>query len=417
MAASTVWLTVVYLAAALIGALTAATVWRRRDAPGGAPLAGMLSAVAIWALCDAIELHIPTIAGKRLSSEFQYFGVVSAAPFFLHAALALSGRPRRLSRAALAAVWGIPILTIAVAWTSQWHAWLWQSITLEPGSVFAVYHYGWWFWVLTAQNYVLLAIGTIVLLRASAQVARPFRAPLLVVVTSVLLPWLGNVAYVFKLSPWPGVNWFSISITISGVLLAWVVLGEGLLDVLPRAREALVGLMTDGVVVLDRDGTVLFANEAAAAIFALGEGVRRLPPAVWPLAAADTGTPRELEVDIDRSRKWLELRSDAVRDRWGETAGRLLVVRDISSRKALEAERENLIAELQDALNTVRTLEELLPICANCRNVRDDEGYWRRIDEYLYNRAGVQFTHGLCPVCAEQLYGPYLDADAQSREN
>jgi len=111
-------------------------------------------------------------------------------------------------------------------------------------------------------------------------------------------------------------------------------------------------------------------------------------------------------------RKWIDVRSDFVRDRWGDTAGRLLVVRDVTARKALETERENLIVELQNALNTVRTLEELLPICASCRNVRDDEGYWRRIDEYLYSRAGVQFTHGLCPACAEKLYGPYLRADA-----
>ena len=72
--------------------------------------------------------------------------------------------------------------------------------------------------------------------------------------------------------------------------------------------------------------------------------------------------------------------------------------------------------ELKSALHTVKTLEDLLPICASCRNVKDDEGYWRRIDEYLYSRAGVQFTHGLCPACAEKLYGPYLRADAQNGE-
>lgn len=411
MAETVTTLTVVYAAAALIGVLTAAAVWRRREAPGGAALAGMLSAVAIWVLFDVIEIHVSTVEAKRLSSQFQYFGVVSAAPFFFHAALALSGRRRPLAPAALAAVWGIPLVTIAVAWTSAWHTALWRSIALEPGSVFAVYTYGWWFWVLTAQHYVLLAIGTTVLLRASAQVARPFRAPLLAVVISVVLPWLGNVAYVFKLGPWTGLNWFSISITVSGVLLAWVILREGLLDLLPRAREALVGLMTDGVVVLDRDGAVLFANEAAGDILAIGDGPVRLPGAVWTAGAPDDARAREVEVELDGTRKWIDVRSEPVRDRWGEAAGRLLVVRDISARKALETERENLVTELQGALRAVRTLEELLPICANCRNVRDDEGYWRRIDEYLYSRAGVQFTHGLCPTCAEKLYGPYLDAD------
>ncbi len=415
--AEAVILTVVYLAAALIGALAALAVWRRRGAPGAGALAGMLGAVAIWAICDAIELHLASVAGKRFISQIQYLGVVSAAPFFFHAAMALAGRRRPLSPAALAAVWGIPLVTLGVAWTGQWHTWLWQSIVVAPDSPFAVYEYGWWFWVLTAQNYVLLAIGTTVLLRASVQVARPFRAPLLVVVISVLLPWLGNVAYVFKLSPWPGLNWFSISITIAGVLLAWVVLREGLLDLLPRAREALVGLMADGVVVLDRNGAVLFANRATADILAIGDGPVRLPEAVWTASAPDDLRSRELELEVAGTRRWIDVRSDLVRDRWGETAGRLLVVRDVTARKALETERENLIVELKSALHTVKTLEDLLPICASCRNVIDDEGYWRRIDEYLHSRAGMQFTHGLCPACAEKLYGPYLAADAARGED
>jgi len=242
-------------------------------------------------------------------------------------------------------------------------------------------------------------------------VARPFRAPLLVVVISVLFPWLGNIAYVFKLSPWPGLNWFSISITIAGVLLAWVVLREGLLDLLPRAREALVGLMTDGVVVLDRGGAVLFANRAAIDILTIQDGPVKLPAAVWTAATSDDLRSRELEIEVGGTPKWVDVRSDFVRDRWGEAAGRLIVVRDVTARKALETERENLIVELQNALHRVRTLEDLLPICASCRNVRDDEGYWRRIDEYLYSRAGVQFTHGLCPACADKLYGQYLRAD------
>ena len=404
-------LTAVYLLDALIGVAMAGAVWRRRAASGGAALAGMIVAAAIWAVFDAIELHAPSIASKRLAGQFQYVGIVAVAPFFFLAALGLAGRRRPLPPAALVAIWGVPLVTLGVAWTSQWHQWLWRSVTLAPDSLFAVYHYGWWFWVLIAQNYVLLVIGTAALLRASMQVARPFRAPLIVVVIAALLPALGNIAYVLKWGPWPGLNWFTISITISGILLAWVILREGLLDLLPRAREALVGLIPDGVVVLGHDGAILFANQAATDTLAIGDRAGRLPDGAWPSGAADDAGPRELEIDAGGTRKWVDVRSDVVRDRWGETAGRLLVVRDISARKALEAERESLIAELQRALHAVQMLEGLLPICANCRNVRDDEGYWRQIDEYLHSRAGVRFTHGLCPTCAKQLYGPDAGTD------
>src|SRR5881628_1738752 len=95
----------IYLLACCIALAAAAVIWPRREAPGGTPLALMLLAAAFWALCDAIELHVPTVDGKRLVSQIQYIGVISAAPFLFHAALALSGRRTRMTPALLLSVW------------------------------------------------------------------------------------------------------------------------------------------------------------------------------------------------------------------------------------------------------------------------------------------------------------------------
>lgn len=78
--------------------------------------------------------------------------------------------------------------------------------------------------------------------------------------------------------------------------------------------------------------------------------------------------------------------------------------RDVSERKRAEAEREALIVQLQKALADVRTLSGLLPICCECKQIRDDRGEWRRLEEYLEERSGAQFTHGLCRDCAERLH-------------
>lgn len=72
--------------------------------------------------------------------------------------------------------------------------------------------------------------------------------------------------------------------------------------------------------------------------------------------------------------------------------------------KTFEDEREALIEQLQQALREVIQLEGLLPICAQCRSVRDDGGYWTQLDEYLSRRAPIEFTHGICPDCARRLY-------------
>ncbi len=88
------------------------------------------------------------------------------------------------------------------------------------------------------------------------------------------------------------------------------------------------------------------------------------------------------------------------------------VDRDITERKRLEEERELLLRNLQDALANVRTLTGLLPICASCKRVRDDEGYWMQVEKYITRHTEAQFSHGLCPECTRRLY-PELAEDQQ----
>ncbi len=73
-------------------------------------------------------------------------------------------------------------------------------------------------------------------------------------------------------------------------------------------------------------------------------------------------------------------------------------------RKTAEAERERLISELTEALAKVKTLTGLLPICSSCKNIRDDKGYWNRLEVYLQEHSDATLTHGICPECAHRLY-------------
>ena len=395
----------VYLLAAAIGLAAAAVIWPRRRAPGGRPLAFMLIAAAFWAICDAIELHVPSVDGKRLVSQVQYIGVIAAAPFFFHAAMELAGRGARLRGGLLIAVWSVPLASLLFAWTNPWHRWLWSEIIPPSGdSPFAFYQYGWWFWVLTAQNYILMVATTVVLIGAIRRVGRHFRTAMTAVLIAVILPWIGNAAYNAKLGPWPGLNWLTLSLGVSGALLVWVVLREGLLDLLPRAREALLEKMTDGVLVIDPRGHVIFANDAARRMIDSDDST--LAPALGfnSLADAPESWRSEAQLEYGGVRRWIDIRIDPISDRWGAAAGRLVVARDVTAQKALEDERERLIDELQDALRKVSQLEALLPICASCRKVRDDKGYWGHVEEYFSSRAPVEFTHGICPDCATRLY-------------
>lgn len=84
------------------------------------------------------------------------------------------------------------------------------------------------------------------------------------------------------------------------------------------------------------------------------------------------------------------------------------IKREIEERKRAQVEKDKLIVELKDALSEVNTLSGLLPICAACKNIRDDNGYWNQLESYLKLHSQVEFSHGLCPDCAKKLY-PDID--------
>jgi len=81
-----------------------------------------------------------------------------------------------------------------------------------------------------------------------------------------------------------------------------------------------------------------------------------------------------------------------------------MIFRDVSERRAAEVERDQLIHELQDALDRVRSLSGLLPMCASCRRIRDDHGDWHNLETYIRQHTEADFSHGICPECRQKLY-------------
>ncbi len=77
---------------------------------------------------------------------------------------------------------------------------------------------------------------------------------------------------------------------------------------------------------------------------------------------------------------------------------------DMVELRRINAELQARNAELQEALVKVKTLSGLLPICASCKKIRDDQGYWQQVEVYIQDHSKAEFSHGLCPDCAKKLY-------------
>ena len=75
------------------------------------------------------------------------------------------------------------------------------------------------------------------------------------------------------------------------------------------------------------------------------------------------------------------------------------LVTEIEQHKQVEKERKKSIKELKEALANIKTLSGLLPICSHCKKIRDDKGYWNKIEGYIQKHSTAQFSHGICPEC------------------
>jgi two-component system, chemotaxis family, sensor kinase Cph1 len=118
----------------------------------------------------------------------------------------------------------------------------------------------------------------------------------------------------------------------------------------------------------------------------------------------ETGDTSYRIVTRDGRVRWVNHICQPVYGSGGEYLGRRVSIYDITERKKAEEMKERLIAELQEALGKVKVLSGLLPICANCKKIRDDGGYWNQIENYIGAHSEAEFSHGICPDCIEVLY-------------
>jgi PAS domain S-box-containing protein len=196
-----------------------------------------------------------------------------------------------------------------------------------------------------------------------------------------------------------------------------------------RWLSAVLESIGDAVVATDKWGLITFLNPAAEAFtgWAPNDALNKPLAEVLPLLDETTRQPVMSPVSkimyeetginwrnplLLLSRTGAEMPVDytaaPIRDDQSNITGIVWIFREITQDRQAEADRARLSKELQGALANVKTLSGLLPICAGCKKIRDDQGYWRQVESYIQKHSEATFTHGLCPECSHQLY-PELD--------
>ncbi|MDJ0819814.1 MAG: PAS domain-containing protein [Desulfobacterales bacterium] len=186
--------------------------------------------------------------------------------------------------------------------------------------------------------------------------------------------------------------------------------------------RALLNAPTETAILVDLDGNILAINEIAArrigkpADELIGMGIFEYLPfnlavsrKTKALEVIKSGEP--LRFQDERAGRYFDNNIYPVFDNDGKIRALAIFAKDITETKQAE---EKLLEErdkLQAALAKVKKLSGMLPICSSCKKIRDDKGYWNQIENYIRKHSDAQFSHGICPPCAEELYREILYKD------
>jgi PAS domain S-box-containing protein len=407
------WVLFLAMGAALLVALI---LWHRRSVPSAQYLISLELAAALWAFAIAFEGAATTVPRKLLWSQIAYLGTTTVPLSFLLFATSYGGGSSQLAWRHIALLSIVPALTVIVAATNSLHHWLWPDIVINPATGLAIYAHGWWFWLHVAYAYAMVSVGVASLVTTTIRAGRFYQTRAGAILAGAALPIVGNLIYVLDLNPLPGVDWTPVSFVLSGSVLAWAIQRFRIFDLLPIARSRLVDTMPDGLLVIDRQGRIADLNAAMEAIVGaegqqvIGQPARQVLEqwrGFFEQLRADKETDLEICVDQGERQAHYDLRISPIRSRAGQVGGWLVVLRDITTRTHLEQERTRLVDELQDALAQVKTLSGLLPMCASCKRIRDDQGYWHSVEAYLATHSDAELSHGICPECMNKLYSDY----------
>ncbi len=386
---------------ALSGATTLALAgyaWRLRTEPGATAFAALMVSVTVWTGCYLAGLLTLHPRGRLFWEASTWFGIVTIPVFFFAFALQYTGHDEVLTPRTLAALSVVPVVSIVMAWTNQWHHLLWQQnqVVVVDRIALASQTFGPWFWVNLVYSYALIAVGSFLLVRLAVVSDYLYADQSVLLGVGILAPLAGNAASIFGYAPLPGFDLTPYAFTVTGLAFGAALFRSQLFELVPATRllgrSAAIRDLEDGVVIVDSGRRIVYLNPAAASVFdveqsaALGEPVRSLlDPDALDFDAVDA------LAEVDHGGRTYEVRTSPIADRQDRRLGHTLLVTDVTNRKrreqALERQREQLAA--LDRINSViRDVNQAL-VAAPTRSAIESTVAERLADSDLYRAAWV----------------------------
>jgi signal transduction histidine kinase len=305
-------------------------VWRRRSGPAGPALALVLLATLLWTAAYAAELGTGDLAAREAWGDLKYVGICLLPPAWFAFAAQFSGRRHWLRRRNLVLLAIEPVVVLALLALPATHdliRYLPPEAAAEPAPVARP---GPLFWAHLAYTDLVLWASAGVFVVALLRATRAWRRASLLLVASLIVPWVLNLLYNVDAGPFGQLDLSPFAFLVSAVVVVWGLFRFRLLDITPIARSLVFETITDGVIVLDPLRRVVDANPAAEGILGarLAEAVGRPLATLLPAPAGDLVT-----VGRGGSSREFEQALVPIPDRSGPPLGWLVVLRDVTRRR------------------------------------------------------------------------------------
>ncbi|GAB4334402.1 MAG: hypothetical protein Kow0037_13110 [Calditrichia bacterium] len=410
------------LATTFFSLFAIALVWKRHNVPGVKPLMVFLGAIALWSSTYAI-FWMNLFPSREFWLNVTYFGVVAVVPSFFVFVMRFTHQGHWLNRYVWALLIIEPVLTLLLLWTDSRHGLFFSG--RRNISDTSLYAGGPFFWFNVAYNYLLYLFAMMILIRQIRFAKFIYRHQLKLILISSFIPWCTSFASFIGLNPLPTLDPTPIALSFVGLITIYSIIRYRFLELVPIARDTLIEQMNDGVMVVDNRGYILDVNRSMGEI--LGQDAQSMLGAkaatVFPECEfreeelARRPAYKEEIIFRKESSRYLNIRLFPLFGKKQAPQGWLLIARDISAQKTAEIEQEKLIKELREALSQVKQLRGMLPICASCHKIRDDQGYWQNVEVYIREHSEAEFSHGICPDCASKLYPDLTDEDRAAKDH
>lgn len=321
--------------------------WNQRTTAISRPFTLLMAAETVWIFGYALELMSTDLSTVLLLNDIEYPALMTVPIAWLFIVLYYTGREQYLTRRTVPLFFIIPAVVWVLVLTNSWHHLFYSGFHQETlgGSVIWIYEHGPLFWIHIGYCYL---IGLVALVLAAGRLlisTELYRRQTVLLICAACIPVFCNIAYVFRLAPFPEYDMTPLAFLLSGIIIALGLLRYQLFSAVPVAYSLVFLTMKDGVVATDTQYRVIDLNPAAEAIAGLSsqDAVGRTIADVFPELAsvqADTVPDRERRIEVmarkNGTPRFYDVLITPMEKGGAGPFGYLCLFRDISERKKAE---------------------------------------------------------------------------------